>query len=83
MGHPPYRHNRQRWAGQRQLPKPDIHIKIVAALPADLQAPQVIVIKFWVFSDGHGFTHARRLRTEYHFYGLIIAIGHLIADQID
>ena len=41
-----------------QLPEADTHIETSAALPADLQAPQVIAIQFGVFSDGRGFTHA-------------------------
>lgn len=72
------------WTGQMcELPEADTHIETSAALPADLQAPQVIAIQFGVFSDGRGFTHARRLRTDYHFSGPIIATGHVIADQMD
>ena len=58
------------WTGQMcELPEADTHIETSAALPADLQAPQVIAIQFGVFSDGRGFTHARRLRMDYHFPG--------------
>ena len=72
------------WTGQMcELPEADTHIETSAALPADLQAPQVTAIQFGVFSDGRNFAHARRLRTDYHFSWPIIATGHVIADQID
>ena len=38
------------WAGQMsELPEADTHIETSAALPADLQAPQVIAIQFGCF----------------------------------
>jgi len=61
----------------------DLQIDSDAPLPSSLAAPGVIAIRFGVFSDGRGFTQARRLRTVYHFKGPIIAVGHVIADQID
>ena len=42
-----------------------------------------IAIVFPVFSDGRGFTHARRLRTIFGFTGQLIADGHIIPDQAD
>ena len=42
-----------------------------------------IVITFAKFSDGRGFTHARRLRAEFGFTGPIIAAGHIIPDQAE
>lgn len=47
----------------------------------DLQYLSTIVVKFPVFSDGRGFSHARRLRETYGFDGEIRASGHLIRDQ--
>ena len=51
-----------------------------AASIADCAA---IAVRFPVFSDGRGFTLGRRLRTESHFNGCLIAAGHLIPDQAD
>ena len=42
-----------------------------------------VTIIFPVFSDGRGFTLARRLRTESGFTGRLIADGHIIPDQAD
>ena len=42
-----------------------------------------IAIVFLVFSDGRGFTHARRLRTAFGFTGALFADGHIIPDQAD
>jgi uncharacterized protein (DUF934 family) len=42
----------------------------------------VIEISFDKFSDGRGFTHARRIR-ESGFSGWLVASGHVIADQAD
>jgi uncharacterized protein (DUF934 family) len=42
-----------------------------------------IAIVFPVFSDGRGFTHARRLRTAFGFTGALIADGHTIPDRAD
>ena len=47
------------WIDQMcQLLEADTHIELSAALPADLQASQVIAIQFGVFLDGLGFNHA-------------------------
>ena len=43
---------------------------------------RVIEISFDKFSDGRGFTHARRIR-ESGFSGWLVASGHVIADQVD
>ena len=42
----------------------------------------VIEISFDKFSDGRGFTQARRIR-ESGFSGWLVASGHVIADQAD
>lgn len=42
-----------------------------------------IAISFTKFSDGRGFTQARRLRSELGFQGPVIASGHIIPDQAD
>jgi uncharacterized protein (DUF934 family) len=42
----------------------------------------VIEISFDKFSDGRGFTHARRIR-ESGFSGWLVASGHVIADQAE
>ena len=56
-------------------------------MPADdefarLGTDSVIEISFDKFSDGRGFTHARRIR-ESGFSGWLVASGHVIADQAD
>jgi uncharacterized protein (DUF934 family) len=58
--------------GKDDLPPPD-HIATLSS----------IAIVFPVFSDGRGFTHARRLRTAFGFTGALIADGHTIPDQAD
>jgi uncharacterized protein (DUF934 family) len=47
------------------------------------QKYSLVLTNLNAFSDGRGFTHARRLRSVYHFSWPIIATGHVIADQID
>ncbi|MEC8261954.1 MAG: DUF934 domain-containing protein [Pseudomonadota bacterium] len=41
----------------------------------------VVAIRFYRFSDGRGFTIARRLREALGHSGAILASGHLIPDQ--
>jgi uncharacterized protein (DUF934 family) len=65
------------------LPPPDLDIASTEPLPASLAAAGIIAICFGVFSDGRGFTHARRLRTNHKFTGPLVATGHVIPDQID
>ena len=48
---------------------------------ADLDCFDVIVVNFPVFSDGRGFSHARRLREKMGYTGEIRAVGHIIRDQ--
>ena len=43
----------------------------------------VVAIRFDRFSDGRGFTIARRLREALGHSGAILASGHLIPDQAD
>ena len=50
---------------------------------AAVTSARVIAINFPVFSDGRGFTIARRLRTSAGFTGTIVATGHIIPDQAD
>ena len=52
--------------------------------PASKQIARIdtISIEFPVFSDGRGFTLGRCLRTEIGFTGALIALGHIIPDQV-
>lgn len=50
-------------------------------LADDLGKINLVAIHFPVFSDGRGFSHARRLRETYNYAGEIRATGHLIRDQ--
>ena len=52
----------------------------VEGLLAAHPALEAVRIAFPAFSDGRGFTHARRLRA-LGFTGLLRAQGHVIADQ--
>ncbi len=47
----------------------------------DLDKISVVAVNFPVFSDGRGFSHARRLRENFGYAGEIRATGHLIRDQ--
>ncbi|MBT6122998.1 MAG: DUF934 domain-containing protein [Candidatus Puniceispirillum sp.] len=49
---------------------------------AGLNTSRVIEISFDKFSDGRGFTYARRIRDS-GFSGMLIASGHVIADQAE
>ena len=49
---------------------------------AELGTKSVIKISFDKFSDGRGFSYARRIR-ESGFVGGLVASGHVIADQAD
>ena len=49
---------------------------------AGLGTKSVIEISFDKFSDGRGFSYARRIR-ESGFVGRLVASGHMIADQAD
>ena len=51
-------------------------------MTAGLGTNGVIEISCDKFSDGRGFTHARRIR-ESGFSGWLVASGHVIADQAD
>lgn len=54
-----------------------------AAGPAPWRELAALSIAFPAFSDGRGFTLARRLRSEFGFAGAIIATGDVIPDQAD
>jgi uncharacterized protein (DUF934 family) len=54
----------------------------VGGVRSRLSEIDAIFIRFPVFSDGRGFSMARRLRERYHFKGEIRATGHVILDQI-
>ena len=71
--------------GESLLIQPDYSLSTNDDLPdADHIARLAsIAIVFPVFSDGRGFTHARRLRTIFGFTGQLIADGHIIPDQAD
>ncbi len=60
------------------LLEPDQSPDLIAA---DLANIDLFVLNFPVFSDGRGFSHARRLRETYGFTGEIRAVGHIIRDQ--
>ncbi|WP_438997611.1 DUF934 domain-containing protein [Candidatus Puniceispirillum sp.] len=49
---------------------------------AGLGTNSMIEISFDKFSDGRGFTYARRI-SEAGFAGMLVASGHVIADQAD
>jgi len=47
------------------------------------EAEDALAISFPKFSDGRGFTQARRLRSQMGYLGALVAIGHVIPDQAD
>ena len=53
----------------------------LAQLEPWLDRLALIAIRFKTFSDGRGFSLARRLRRIYRYTGSLWAKGHLIADQ--
>ena len=67
------------------LGKPDYSLSTNDDLPAadHIATLSSIAIVFPVFSDGRGFTRARRLRTAFDFTGALFADGHIIPDQAD
>ncbi len=54
----------------------------VGGVRSRLAEIDAIFIRFAVFSDGRGFSMARRLRDRHDFKGEIRATGHVILDQI-
>jgi len=54
----------------------------VGGVKSRLAEIDAVFIRFPVFSDGRGFSMARRLRERYGFNGEIRATGHVILDQI-
>ena len=67
------------------LGKPDYSLSTNDDLPAadHIATLSSIAIVFPVFSDGRGFTHARRLRTAFGFTGALLADDHIVPDQAD
>ena len=56
------------------------HDALEALLPA-LDGLEVVAIDFPAFTDGRGFSHARRLRAVHRFAGEVRAIGDVRPDQ--
>jgi uncharacterized protein (DUF934 family) len=54
----------------------------IGGVKSRLDEIDAVFIRFAVFSDGRGFSMARRLRDRHHFKGEIRATGHVILDQI-
>ena len=54
----------------------------VAELAGDLGAIGVVAVEFPVFSDGRGFSIARRLRERYGYTGEIRAVGSVTRDRL-
>jgi uncharacterized protein (DUF934 family) len=80
----------ERWRTQRiELLKHDAAVAVLAEATAVLAAETdaldklaAIVIPFAKFSDGRGYSLARRLRDELHFKGEIRATGDVLLDQL-
>lgn len=51
-------------------------------LANDLDKITLIEVDFPVYTDGRAFTHARVLRSRYHYSGEIRAVGQFMADQV-
>lgn len=52
-----------------------------AAIADDLDRLELVAVEFPAFTDGRGFSHARRLRERYGFRGELRAVGRLLCDQ--
>ena len=52
-----------------------------AAIAGDLGRLELVAIEFPAFTDGRGFSHARRLRERHGFRGELRAVGRLLCDQ--
>mgnify|MGYP003572492320 CR=1 FL=1 len=53
-----------------------------ARIAQDLARLDVVAINFPVFSDGRGYSSARRLREQYRFQGELRAVGDVLRDQL-
>ncbi len=53
-----------------------------AALRAHLAAIPFVAIHFPQFTDGRGYSHARRLRAHWDYRGIILAFGDVLRDQL-
>ncbi len=79
-----------RWrAGRAELLRHDAPVAVLADPAAVLVAetdaldrPAAVVIPFAKFSDGRGYSLARRLRDELHYAGEIRATGDVLLDQL-
>lgn len=52
-----------------------------ATIADDLDRLELVAIEFPAFTDGRGFSQARRLRERYGFRGELRAVGRLLSDQ--
>ncbi|MCX7088927.1 MAG: DUF934 domain-containing protein [Methylococcales bacterium] len=48
----------------------------------DLNVLALIEVDFPLYTDGRGFSHARRLRGYHHYQGEIRAVGNFMPDQV-
>ena len=53
-----------------------------ADLTQDLDKIALVEVEFPVYTDGRAFSHARLLRSRYHYQGEIRAVGQFMADQV-
>lgn len=54
----------------------------LAPLRSHLDHVPFVAVHFPKFTDGRGYTHARRLREQWGFQGTILAIGDVLRDQL-
>ncbi len=54
----------------------------IESLPCPLNKVQLIEINFPTFTDGRGFSFAKKLRTQFNYEGEIRAVGEFMLDQI-
>ena len=53
-----------------------------ADIAQDLAKLALIEVDFPLYTDGRAFTHARLLRSRYHYQGEIRAVGQFMVDQV-
>ena len=54
----------------------------VDSLAAHLDRASFVAISFPKFADGRGYSHARRLRKNHGYEGLVLAFGDVLRDQL-
>ncbi len=54
----------------------------ISALRAHLAAIPFVAVHFPKFTDGRGYSHARRLRALWRYEGTILAFGDVLRDQL-